>query len=189
LVFPLAHTRRWSRGLKYGLALKVEEMEPRRLRAGDVALAAAAETPTAGVPVEAADGGDSDFLVLGDAVDEAAEPLAVDDRLSGRGSFDPVSLYGGNGPYGGYAPIIENFLGEPGLGNVWTFTGTVRDDGNVSGLTVTLGGVLPSGTATVQSNGTFIYQVELAEGTYGNATAEVKDVVNNPSPTATFPVD
>jgi hypothetical protein len=72
-------------------------------------------------------------------------------------------------------PVITSFTATLGLGNLWTFTGTVNDP-SPAGLYVQLGGVPGlSGAATVLADGTFSVTVQLAQGVSGYATAQTTD--------------
>jgi hypothetical protein len=74
------------------------------------------------------------------------------------------------------APVISDFTGNRGSGNVWTFGGKVTDEAAV-GLTVRFGGLasLQDKTATVQADGWFWLSVVLAEGEDGTALARATD--------------
>jgi hypothetical protein len=77
------------------------------------------------------------------------------------------------------APVISNFAAgeQPGLGNYWTFSGTVNDCCSVNGLTVTLGGMpsLKGKTVQVLSDGTFEITVQLQNCESGTASAVTQD--------------
>lgn len=85
------------------------------------------------------------------------------------------------------APVISGFTASAGVGNLWTFSGTVTDE-SVAGLTVTFGGLgaLSGESATVQANGTFTKTVTIPPGTQGNATAQVTDSWGLQSNVATY---
>jgi hypothetical protein len=85
------------------------------------------------------------------------------------------------------APFIT-LWGEPGPGDVWTFTGTVTDpDDNPAGRSVILSGVLEDyGPLTISANGTFELLVELPSWTFGNAFAYTVDAQGATSNFASF---
>jgi hypothetical protein len=74
------------------------------------------------------------------------------------------------------APQITSFSAMKGMGNLWTFRGTV-DDEYEPGLVVELDGLpsLEGRTATVCSDGSFSLMVELAAGEMGEAHAQATD--------------
>jgi len=76
------------------------------------------------------------------------------------------------------APVISGFGASKGLGDYWTFHGSVADmDDDVEGMIITLGGVLAgyNVTATVQSDGTFSLTDEFPGLEEGFAFAQTDD--------------
>ena len=76
------------------------------------------------------------------------------------------------------APVISDFGATQGMGDIWTFSGSVTDvDDPVEGMIVNLGGVLAgySVTATVQADGTFSLTREFLGLQSGPATAQTQD--------------
>lgn len=75
-------------------------------------------------------------------------------------------------------PVILTFGGSHGLGDFWTFQGTVTDpDDNMAGQTVVFGGVLAGYglTAIIQADGTFSVTAQLPNIQTGVATARTED--------------
>lgn len=76
------------------------------------------------------------------------------------------------------APVIHNFVGTAGTGDVWTFSGTVTDvDDSVQGWQVSFGGILSTYgyTATVNADGTFEIIQQFPNLQSGMATASTSD--------------
>jgi hypothetical protein len=81
---------------------------------------------------------------------------------------------GGSGSGGGdTAPVIHNFDWTMGNG-YYTFSGSVADDEEVSGLTIIFGGLLQGEFASVQQDGTFSFSINL-ENPIGEVTSIVQD--------------
>ena len=128
-----------------------------------------------------------DGLLLERVADEAkhTESLFTEHRTAAPGIKPTDPLWGDEGSvaangygYGGYGqnpPEIINFIGVK-VGGTWVFTGTVIDDEEVAGLTVTFGGLLAGHTATVQVDGTFVFAHVFPPNTVGVVTAVVTDL-------------
>jgi Ca2+-binding RTX toxin-like protein len=144
-------------------------------------------------------GGYGDDLLSGGYGDDVLYGEDGNDTLNGDGGND--SLYGGQGndaAYGGYGddlidcgsgvdsvdageeagdsvadrPVIVNFQAVEGALNVWSFSGTVVDDGSVTGRYVVLTGLI-SRSIPVQPDGTFFWTTEITSGSgyvYANFT-------------------
>jgi hypothetical protein len=68
------------------------------------------------------------------------------------------------------------FQATQGPNNLWTFSGQVSDEESPAGLTVALWGVYTyTGTATVQSDGTFSTTFVIPPQYWGTMNAQVKD--------------
>ena len=119
-------------------------------------------------------GGDADDLYGGTGNDTLYGEDG-DDDLDGGSGIDSVDGGGQTGDVIEDRPVIIDFDVEPGV-TTWVFSGTVVDDGDVEGLTVTFGGLLAGYTAIVNSNGVFTIEVSLDPDIYGTASAQVTDV-------------
>lgn len=147
------------------------------------------------VPITAFGGAGNDSLTGGNVNDYLAGGYG-DDFLYGLGGGD--ALYGEDGfdyLWGGYgddflwggigndylntgetiqdAPVITSFTAT-NSGNMWTFSGTLSDDGMLSG-NVVFGGLLDGSVATLNGNGTFTITVEFPPGTSGQVTVTWTD--------------
>lgn len=164
-----AHTQR--------RALRFEQLDERRLLATDTGSTAVL---VGSEPVVA----QSDGIVF----DTAAVQVGQTEGLSavvapGLDSSAPLWGEGGsvaaNGyGYGGYGqnpPDILNFVGV-NYGGTWVFTGSVVDDEEVAGLTVTFGGLLAGHSTTVDVNGNFQFAYVFPPNTVGVVTAVVTDL-------------
>jgi len=86
-------------------------------------------------------------------------------------------------------PAITAFTGTEGMGNVWTFKGTVSAPER-AGMMVQLGGLpsLQNAVATVQADGTWSVTVQLKTGESGMASAITTDWWGQKSEAAMFNV-
>lgn len=74
------------------------------------------------------------------------------------------------------APVISGFQGLSEGGGWYTFTGTVTDvDDDVTGWTVSFGGVLAGYSATTEYDGTFSFAVDLTGKSSDVASAQTSD--------------
>lgn len=144
-------------------------------------------------PITAFGGSGNDLLIGGNANDtlyggagrDDLYGLGGDDLLYGEGGVD--SLFGGYGSdylWGGSGndsfgidgdliedtPKVVTFTASK-IGDLWTFTGTVSDDGATEGGTIDFGGILEGYTTTIGPGGSFTITVNLPPGTAGEATA------------------
>jgi len=95
-----------------------------------------------------------------------------DDYLVGGAGVDTLNAGGQEGDIIADAPTISSFRAVEGP-TLWTFTGTVTDDDVVVGLTITFGGILSGYTATVMSDGSFEFSIDLEQ--VGTVTAQTTD--------------
>jgi hypothetical protein len=95
--------------------------------------------------------------------------LVVPTAVSGSQPYERTGFAVFNDP-----PVITSFKARPGLGNLWTFSGTVTDE-NPAGCTIAFGGVLSGITTTVAADGTFTYTTELPPGMSGGVSAQAFD--------------
>jgi hypothetical protein len=132
-----------------------------------------------GTVVTSADGS---FSFSGQASNHGALTASTVD-LWGQDSNAPQVIVAPN------PPQINNFWATEGEGtqlNYWTFSGSVSDSCQVSGMTITFGGMpsLKGKTATVQADGTFSLLVQLQNGESGTASAVTQDWWGQASNTA-----
>jgi hypothetical protein len=86
-------------------------------------------------------------------------------------------------------PEIHGFVGQPGQGGMWNFTGSVTDDEQIGGLSVYIyfNGEY-KGTATTTTNGSFSFAFYVGED-WGMADAVAYDSDGLASDTASYFVD
>jgi hypothetical protein len=83
-------------------------------------------------------------------------------------------------------PAIQNFTGTRTNTGIWVFTGVVADN-NPAGITVTFGG-LASGTTTTQADGSFSFTTTIAQGTFGEVSAQATDALGLQSGIVNYPI-
>ena len=88
------------------------------------------------------------------------------------------------------APVISNFQGTSGPGDMWTFSGSVTDNQPVAGLVVNFGGILEGDnlSATVQADGSFSLTTYLPGLESGTVTAIKQDIQGTFSNEASFTI-
>lgn len=69
-------------------------------------------------------------------------------------------------------PVVEITEGIYLFGDLWEFSGQVTNCDQVSGLTITWGGLAAGNTSTTANDGTFIEWIEIPAELTGDVTAE-----------------